>query len=321
MSFSSNILSYSPSILLSFNKDGRVDNLVPSDIVHEFLGAPPLPVLDVITPSSGDFGGGLLFDSDPINSISGSSAYRIRYTAAHKAQLRPEKKITVILCCNKPKYQRYAGLISCTQSGGWNVEINTPDIPLTAIVRANNGYLKAEAPPSFVFDDNSNLIVMTYDGQVLTLYNNGEIVAQADGGLVADIQYSNSIVHITIGAEPGTSESYNGFPGLGVEYAAIVPNLAITSTQVQTLYDDFSTSYQISGRLIEEDGTAGKVVRVSSWYSDTATKKETNDKTINITPSVADGSWVAKVPDGTYQVVMIGAANSAPIVHGPIKPR
>lgn len=324
MGFAAQVLAHSPSFLLFFDKNGVVTNLAGGSVRHEFIGsATPITVTAPITPSAGDFGGGLKLVSTSANTVAASSAYRVRYEGVNSnAALRPKNKITIILVCNKPDFRRYGGFMSCTQSGGWNIEYSSTNQTLSAVVRAGTGYTRAEVPAGFELEAKSNLLIATYDGRYVKLYNNGVLVSTADSGGANLIEYNATrTVHITIGAEADYDEGYSDFLGLGVEYAGMIPDVALTELQIQALYAGFSASYKMSGKLTQSDGSAGKSVRVRSWYNDSLTQAETRGKTLDITPSAIDGAWEVSVPNGNYEVVMTGSTGYAPIVHGPISPK
>lgn len=319
MAFITNILQYAPTFLLNFNRKltGRVENLGVVDVSHEYVGGATTSNLEEpIIPSRGVFGGGTRFTSTNTNSESSSSAYRIIGRTGQS--YRPTSAITLIVACDAPAYRRYGGFISNTQSGGWSLEVSILDgNPISFAVYVNGGYIRATAPVNTYVNQKSNLLIATYDGRYAKIYLNGILIAENDTGSQSQIGYPGSIINIAIGCEVGTGTSVSDFIGLPVEIAAMIPNLALSLEQIESLYSDFSIEKSLSGNLSQDNLEPGKCVRIRSWYDAVNAHNETLAATVDLVPDM-NGDWSAVVPDIQYEVVLIGDNGFAPNVHGPV---
>lgn len=320
MGFISNILSYSPSVFLVFNKNGVVKNLANTSIKHEAVGGiKPQPVSKTITPSAGGFGGGLFFDVDNGRTKEGSCAYRIRYEAATKDLIQPKQAITVLMTCTKPKKVMAGSLVSCTEFGGWNIEMLS-DGRLIAYVRIDGQYRTATTSSPVNMDADFNMLVLTYDGKITALYNHGQVIAISSASSNAEISYNTAPVNLMISAEVDNLDGYSSMMGLAVEHMALIPNVALSAEIISDIYDEAVSVRGFSGTLLHDDGTAGSVVRVRSWSGDAATKKETDGATLDVAVDAETGFWSVDAPQGNYELVMVGKEGYEPIAHGPMQP-
>ena len=319
MSFITSVLQYNPSLFLDFNRsyDGSVVNLGYSTASHEFVGsATPVDISSPITPSRGIYGGGIHFIANAGNTIAGSCAYRVNVVSGQA--LRPTSAVTVFIACNAPDYNRYGGFISCTQSGGWTIEMRS-DASIRLAIYINGAYLSVFMPPEFTLPEENNLLMATYDGRYARLYHNGILMGETDAGANYNIGYAATVYNMTIGCEVGTGTNISDFLGLPVEFAGVIPNNALSPEQIESLYLEFATQKVLSGNLTQSNLSPGKYVRIRSWYESEATKTNTRNKGIDLIPDET-GDWSVVVPDGEYEIVLIGDEGYAPQVHGPVVP-
>jgi len=316
-------LSHSPSFLLDFRSGlGRMGldlsgNGVGGQIVG---GGTPSALPTTIVPSDGDYGSGTLFGSNAGGNFGSSCAWMVPVnTTATGGPLRPTGALTMLLCCDKPTYSRQAGLFSCTQSGGWNIELTAGSpVKLSAFVRQNGAYSTVSVDAS-VLQATNNLIIATCDGRYTKLHVNGVTVGVYDAGAIYPIQYAATTVHIVIGAE-STGTSAQDFPELPVQYAGLYTT-GLSDSDCADLYTAFSAQKRLAGTVVHSDGSAGKAARIRPWYDHAATLDACGGHvTRDVTPNNITGEWEMVVPDGQYEVVLVGDSGYQPVTHGPVSP-
>lgn len=319
-SFVEAVLEHDPSFLLDFRRGlSRFGtDLSGNAVTGEVVGSAPPVTGGGVVPSDGVFGSSTTFVSDSGNTMSGSCAYRIPVaTTSVGGPLRPTAA-TLIIACSRPSYQRYGGIFSCTQAGGWNIEVGTATDYVNAQFRINGAYVKASCPWSTLAAD-SNLLIATCDGQYVRLYVNGEMVAESDAGSLGTIQYStSSVTHICLGAEPAADAAVSSFLGLSIQYASLIPS-ALTVDQCQQIAAAFTATCKISGTVVQDDGSAGRVARIRAWYG-SAIEQVMGGAGADVVVSSPSGAYEAIVPSGDYEVVLVGGDGFQPVAHGPITP-
>ena len=133
------------------------------------------------------------------------------------------------------KTKKHQTIISCTESGGFNIAINGDDYNgISFYLYANGSYLTNIAcNVNKIIDNDWNCIALCYNGNICQIYLNNEKVYSANK--TGNISFSNnSNVKFTIGAEANTNISLEqGFVG---SIASVrIYNKTLTENQIIAL--------------------------------------------------------------------------------------
>lgn len=152
--------------------------------------------------------------------------------------------LTNQMCCsawfkvnNKTKEQQT--IISCTQTGGFNIGINCDDYNgVSFYLYAGGSYLSGSAcSVDKIIDNEWNFVLLNYNGSVCQIWLNYERVYS--GNKTGNIGYPNSNVYFTIGSEANSNQSLEQ-PFVGKIADVRVYNRSLTDNQILNLYSEHS---------------------------------------------------------------------------------
>ena len=204
-------------------------------------------------------------------------------------------RISIMARAYMNDWTKYAGgmrIISCTESGGWNLEQDGNYIQFT-IYDSGVGYKVAKSKIAFAdLGSGWHTFMGTFDGNYARLYIDGRLVGTSAKFSSGKIGYnaSNSIL---VGAEVGSSNTAVGsyFNGR-ISYVSIINSVANTdaSTTLCPAYDTVAVAcWTANQHTVTANANGGTIPTTSGWTiasgSKTATKSVTYDSTYGTLPT------------------------------------
>lgn len=304
MSFIDTVLAKNPACFIDLASTGAFD--LSPNMRHGVLeGAPPTVAGGI--PSDGVFGRSRVFNGT-------NQLVRLK----HSAGISPTSAITVLVALGAPTTPGYKSIISCTQSGGWNIEVTGASYSRFIVYRGGS-YSEVLIPLDRYLPD-TNLLICTYDGRRMNAYINGEAMTVNDLGTTSLIGYGSSIDTL-IAAEPGAGSvpTAGGYSSGPYQYAGIFPT-ALTAEDAGEIYEAFISESTLSGVAVLDTGAPASAVKMRPWHDRGALfTSEAMQKGADI-PVNPDGAWVCAAPPGAYELMFYGPSGYQPIAHGPVSP-
>lgn len=158
---------------------------------------------------------------------------------------RPTEQISVEIQITGAWSDRYieGTHISCTHSGGWNLQSADPGAEMSFVIRIGGAYVTASGGNYWTGSPPYKQIVGTYDGTMVRLFGDGQLLDAVPASGPIEYSVNNALV---IGAEANSSSGPAGNYALG-EYRCIrLWNVALSSTE-QNFFRERWTTGPIDG--------------------------------------------------------------------------